>query len=309
VQDRDGARTHPLATAGIYTNAFKPIAPWVQSTGFRTHGLRHRALVTTDDSRVAEDFLVNSRLRRNDRESQASIQSYFFDANIVMLSMLGAGEDQGCPSVALPPSAPLRMELGEAISWRRSARVYSGDAMALEDLAAIVRSAAGSTGQAEVDLAGGERCTFRLRATPSAGGLYPIDVYAVAVNVTGLARAIYRYAPITDTLLRTGDEPALERLLQCFEVPDELISLGRANVVFLLVGRPWKTMRKYGARGMRFLFLEAGAITQHINLAAVAAGFGSVECGSVYDDEVHEVLQLDGVYEAVLHSVVVGAPA
>jgi SagB-type dehydrogenase family enzyme len=92
-------------------------------------------------------------------------------------------------------------------------------------------------------------------------------------------------------------------------VPDELISLGRANVVFLLVGRPWKTMRKYGARGMRFLFLEAGAITQHINLAAVAAGFGSVECGSVYDDEVHEVLQLDGVYEAVLHSVVVGAPA
>jgi SagB-type dehydrogenase family enzyme len=77
--------------------------------------------------------------------------------------------------------------------------------------------------------------------------------------------------------------------------------------LLLLVGRPWRSMRKYGARGMRHVFLEAGAMAEHVHLAATALGLGSVDCSSVYDDEAHEALGMDGLYEALLHVVVVGS--
>jgi nitroreductase len=57
---------------------------------------------------------------------------------------------------------------------------------------------------------------------------------------------------------------------------------------------------------MRHALLEAGAIAAHINLAAAALGLGSVDCSSLFDDEVHEALGVDGIYEAVVHAVVVG---
>jgi SagB-type dehydrogenase family enzyme len=65
-------------------------------------------------------------------------------------------------------------------------------------------------------------------------------------------------------------------------------------------------MRKYGPRGLRYLLIEAGAITQNIHLATQALGFASVDCASVVDAEVHEVLDIDGLYEALIHTIVIG---
>jgi SagB-type dehydrogenase family enzyme len=90
-------------------------------------------------------------------------------------------------------------------------------------------------------------------------------------------------------------------------MPDEQISVSRANAVFLLIGQPWKSMRKYGPRGLRLLFLEAGAISQNVHLATAALGLGSVDCASVYDDEAHEVLGLDGLHEVLLHVLILGS--
>jgi nitroreductase len=59
---------------------------------------------------------------------------------------------------------------------------------------------------------------------------------------------------------------------------------------------------------MRHVFLEAGAIAEHVNLAAAALGIGSVDSSSFYDDEVHEALGIDGVFEALVHAQVLGVP-
>jgi SagB-type dehydrogenase family enzyme len=67
-------------------------------------------------------------------------------------------------------------------------------------------------------------------------------------------------------------------------------------------------MRKYGNRGMRYVFLEAGAMAAHIELATTALGLGCVQCGSFYDDEAHEAMDFDGVYEALAHAVIIGVP-
>jgi SagB-type dehydrogenase family enzyme len=72
------------------------------------------------------------------------------------------------------------------------------------------------------------------------------------------------------------------------------------------VARPWRSMRKYGSRGVRYVFVEAGAIAQCVHLAAEALGVGTVDCASVYEDEAGDVMGIDGLFEQLVHTVVVG---
>jgi SagB-type dehydrogenase family enzyme len=148
----------------------------------------------------------------------------------------------------------------------------------------------------------------RFRTAPSGGGLYPIDVYAVSLRVTDLERGVYRYDPLSDSLVQVGGRVDVDKVLSAFAVPEELVTLAQAAAIFLLIGHPWRSMRKYGSRGARFLLIEAGAIAQNIGLTTEALGFGSVDCASVYDDEVHEAIRIDGLYEILLHTVIVGCP-
>jgi len=200
------------------------------------------------------------------------------------------------------------MELDKTLVRRRSRRVYTGDALPLSYLAAILRAAGGNTGSSEAILGSGEHRTMYFRAAPSAGALYPIDVYFGAVNVQGLTRQLYLYDPFGSRLIYLDEGASLTRAIDSFLVSDDTISLSQASGIFFLVAQPWRAMRKYGARGMRFVFMEAGAIAQNINLATVALGFGTVECASTVDDEINEALRLDGTFRAIVHTLVVGYP-
>lgn len=296
------------ANAAAYSNSYKVIDCWARSTGFRTNALRFSTLGHSNDPRIAEDFLINSRLRRNDRENEQSIANYFADGSVVMLSMLGQEINAGLHEIKLPEACRLHLELGEAIARRRSVRNFTGDAIELREVAALLRSAAGITCRAEVNLSGGGQSVLRFRSTASGGGLYPVDLYVAALNVNDLDRGLYRYGPVKEVLSKMGDSADVSSLLDCFCVPDDAISISRANLIFLLVGQPWRSMRKYGNRGMRFVFLEAGLIAQNIHLATVALGFGSVDCASIYDDEAHEAMNLDGLYQTLLHTIILGCP-
>jgi SagB-type dehydrogenase family enzyme len=309
-EDRLPAAPRGVDTATVaqelLANSYKSADPWVDSTGLRTHSLRHRTLSHSNDPRIAEEFLVNTRLRHHDRETEASIQSYFLDAGLATVARIGQVDEPAATKVSLPPSIRLRRDVDEILMGRRSRRQYTGDAIGVDFVATIVRSAAGVTGEATVDLAGGGETTLRFRVAPSGGGLYPVHLYVAAFFVTDLDRQLYRYEPLQDALVRCG---GVERLLEACAVSDDLISLRRASVVFLLVGQPWRSLRKYGPRGLRFLFLEAGAMTQNIHIATAALGLGSVDCASFYDDDVHALLRVDGVNEALIHAVVIGDPA
>jgi SagB-type dehydrogenase family enzyme len=291
-----------------YDNSFRAIDPWDGSTGFRTHMLHHRAGRYLTDCRLAEDFLINSRLSRGDRETESSIQSYFTDPGVLMLSMVGEYGKLGARSLELPAGRRLRLEFAESVLHRRSQRSYTGDAMDCEDFAAILRSAAAVTAEVNATGPGGSRAKLRFRAAASGGGLYPVDLGLVVLNVESIPTGLYRYDPVRDTLWETGGAEDVQSLLNCFSVPEESVSISRANVIFLLLGTPWRAMRKYGSRGLRLLLLEAGAIGQNLHLASVAAGYGSVDCASIYEDEANQILEADGLFETLLHTIIVGVP-
>jgi SagB-type dehydrogenase family enzyme len=297
-----------LANAAAAANSFKTVAPWARSTGFRTEELKLRALGSLPDCRVAEDFLLNSQFSRSSREGEASIQEYFTDASVVMLSLAGSEAAAPGSALSLPDSVELNMSLGDLLGSRRSCRSYTGDHMDLEYLATVLRSAAGVTAHGEVVLAHGERRTLGFRAAPSAGGLYPISLYVLALDVRGLEKAVYVYDPQGDQLVRRGGHAQVQRCLGGFCVPDELISISRANAVLLFVAQPWRSMRKYGPRGLRFAFMEVGCMAENVHLATAALGYGSVDCASYYEAELHAALGIDGVFQSLLHSVVIGCP-
>jgi SagB-type dehydrogenase family enzyme len=296
------ARYRLLALAA---SSYRPVQPWLESTGFRTHAARYGPAGPARDARVAEEFLINSRMARHDAEFACSVAGYFDAAAALALSQSGRGRGGGLPEVPLPGGAPMPMAVGDAIAARRSRRQYSGEPVRLAALASLLRAAAGETAAVEVEI-GDARGPHPLRAVSSAGGLYPIDLYVAALKIDGLEPGVYRYDAADDALRRRGDAGAAEGVRAAFSAPEELISLGRAGAILLFVATPWRSMRKYGPRGMRFVFLEAGAMAQAVHLAATALGLGAVDCASFYDDELGRPLGIDGAAEAVVHAVVLG---
>jgi SagB-type dehydrogenase family enzyme len=297
-----------VTLAAVYFNSFKSLAPRAMATGFRTNLLRHRQIGAGSRSpRPAEDFLLNSKLQRGDRENATSVETYFGDAGLKMLSL--AGTEPAPPGERpLTRGVELPMRFDAVVARRRTVRTFTGDHWDFDHLCTSLRVAAGVTRTASVSLMSGGEVTLNLRATPSGGGIYPVELHVVALRVEGLSRGAYRFNPTRDTLVHQGGEEAAERFVASCAVPDESISLSRACAVIALVGYPWRSMRKYGPRGLRLAFLEAGAIAEHLNLSVTALGYGSVDCASFFDVEAEEALGLDGHHQVLLHTVVIGCP-
>lgn len=300
--------THDLSPAVHATNGYRLTSPGVPGVGLRTHQLRYDNLSSGAFPRPAEEFLVASRFRRGDAETVLSIADYLTDAATTMLSRLDDGPEPEAPT-PLPAATRLGMSLDEAVRRRRSIRVFTGDALPLAYLAALLRLAGGVTAEGEAELTDGRTVTVPFRSVPSGGGLYPVELRVAATNVDRLEPGIYRYLPRRDVLVRDGDRASLAALLGTFFAPAELVTVEAAAAVVLLVATPWRSMRKYGPRGLRFALHEAGGIAQTLHLGATALGVGTVDYASYYDDEADAALGLDGVLHTLVHTVIVGWPA
>jgi SagB-type dehydrogenase family enzyme len=304
----------PIWFQAILDNNVKILDPWYGSSGFRTNHARFRSLGFDNSGRLAETFLLNTKLRRGDRETPASVGHYFTDDAKVLLSLNGLEGNGALASIELPPSLPLSLQLSKCLAVRRSQRTFTADPMPLAAVATLCRAAAGTTGRGRADLRVSDPAHVEIpfRSAPSAGGLYGIDLHIVAQHVHGLEKGLYMYQPRGDRLLlvRTQqNDRVVDRVTAASAYPDQTMTNSRAAFIALLVARPWKVLRKYGDRGLRYLFIEAGEITQNLHLAAVALGYGSVESASYYDDEMNEAIGVDGGTATTIHMVLVGLAA
>ncbi|MBE1493146.1 SagB-type dehydrogenase family enzyme [Amycolatopsis lexingtonensis] len=300
-----------FAQVSLGLNAYRPVTPDLRAVGVRTHQLRFDNLGVDQNAtaqRIAEEFLLASRLRAHDRDGQLSTSDYFGDMMVTVLAQL---DDDPVPpgrTVDLPERLPVTMQLDEAALRRRSVRGFSGDPVSLAELGTLLRIADGVTAEADVELLRGGHETFRFRTAPSGGGLYPIALHVAALDVTGLPAGLYRYQPVRDLLVREGDRGQMDRVLEAFDHPGTAIGLDTAAALVVMVATPWRSMRKYGPRGLRFALHEAGAIAQNMHLAVTALGLGSSDCASFLDDPLHTALGVDGTMRAAVHSVIVGRP-
>ena len=184
------------------------------------------------------------------------------------------------------------LSLEKAIETRRSKRDYTNKPISLVNLSQLLYLGLGITNSNQ-----------ELRSAPSAGALYPLEVYPVVYRVEGLPAGIYHYDIRNHKLeqLKAGDFRAkvvAGGLMQNF--------LGQGSVCFILSGIWQRTRWKYGERTYRYVLMEAGHVGQNLYLAATSLGLGACAVGAFFDDVLNNLLELDGISEAVLYLVSVG---
>ena len=190
------------------------------------------------------------------------------------------------------------MSVDQAIQNRRSVRSFSGTPLTLKDISQLLWAAQGITDS--------ER---NFRATPSAGHVFPMEVYLVAGNgsVKQLESGIYHYNPFNNTLEKIVEGDQRYNLSQAAHqqkwVNDAPISL-------VITGNYQKMRDKYPDEDLskRFVDMEAGHVGENIYLEAVSRGLGTVAIGSFYDDQMINLLKLPSA-ETPLYIYPVGFPA
>lgn len=182
-----------------------------------------------------------------------------------------------------------KMSLEEALAKRRSIRKFKPDKLTQEQIAQLLWAANGVNRP-------GQHCC---RTVPSAGALYPMEVYGVTPE------GIYHYVSDTHSLklVKVGDHrgPLAQAALG-----QRWVKQAPFNVV--ITGNYNKCNRKYGKRATRYVHIEAGHIGQNVLLEAVALGLGTVPVGAFIDDAVKKLLNLPDV-EIPLYIIPVGYPA
>ena len=198
----------------------------------------------------------------------------------------GVGEDVDLPE----PAVSGGMSVEQALRERRSVRAYTGEPLTLVEVGQLLWAAQGVT----TDWGG--------RTAPSAGALYPLELYVVAGAVDGLEAGVYRYEPSGHRVegIITGD---VREELSAVSLQQESVRDGAA--VFVLSGVYERTRSRYGDRAERYVHIEVGHAAQNLALQATALGLGCVVVGSFGDDDLKDLLAMS-VDESPLYVVPVG---
>src|SRR5208337_1543566 len=243
--------------------------------------------IEADQSALAELFHENSKHARSDyRIAQRIIM---MASNPMALAM--AESRKRYPSaqrIALTEEFPeARLGFDEAAITRRSQRNFDGSPFELGTIAKLLFFANGRTGSAPTH--DGRRQSFR--AAPSAGALYPIEVYLIALNAEEIAAGVYHHDNVENALelVKAGNfGQQLARATYTEEIEN-------AAIVIAMTGILIKTRIKYSERGYRFMLMEAGHIAENILLTANSLGLGAVPIGGFVDDEVDRLIDIDGL--------------
>ncbi|MDP4535124.1 SagB/ThcOx family dehydrogenase [Alkalimonas collagenimarina] len=230
------------------------------------------------------------------------IGAYLYDPRCVLEASRNKKLYQTCPITELPRPQRLSMALDDVFQNRISCRSFSGKDIGAQSLANILNALRVTRQGFSTEF---EEVPMVMRSYPSPGGLYPVEVYVLAVNSDEIEEGVYHYDFDAQNLARIRALPAKESLRLMFGDHDNMCTNTATYAVVMTAILPRSTV-KYEALGYRFALLESGIVGQHLSLAATAAGIGNLFWGSYYDDEIHDLIGLDGVEEIVTNFLWLG---
>jgi SagB-type dehydrogenase family enzyme len=199
------------------------------------------------------------------------------------------------PTISLPdPRLKGEMTLEEAILKRRSRRDFMDSPLTLGEVSQVLWAAQGITAETG------------LRAAPSAGALYPLELYLVVgkQGVEGLEEGVYQYLPHSHSLQLILGEDVRQTLAR---LSVQQMFIAEAPLSLLITAEYERTTKKYGDRGVRYVHMEAGHAAQNVYLQAEALGLGTVTIGAFQDEEISEALNLPQSYR-LLYVMPIGHP-
>ncbi len=206
-------------------------------------------------------------------------------------------EYAGSPLIQLPTDVDFAsLSLDVALKVRKSIRRYANKPVTLEQLSYLVWAASGVQRVEQ---------GFAFRTAPSAGGLFPIETYLVVNNVADIPKGLYHYRVAQHALeiLRPGEHGA-----DLAEAAMSQSTCAHSAFVFIWTSIFQRTRWKYGDRAYRYIYLDAGHIAENVALTAAAMGIGTCQIAAIFDDEVNEIIGVDGTEESAIYLTTVGVP-
>lgn len=191
-----------------------------------------------------------------------------------------------------------KVSLLDAMSKRTSGRAFRPEPVTWKDLSALLNVAYGWNDERQVER--GED-TIDFRFVPSAGRLYPLEIYLSTPSDDEDICNLWHYEPNDHSLARIL-RPKVEELHAVLAEPPAPPPPTLVFVTGVLPRLSWK----YDERAYRYALMEAGHVGQNLQLAATALGLSACPVASFYDDAVHDLLGVDGVTEVVLYCFFLG---
>lgn len=188
------------------------------------------------------------------------------------------------------------VDLTQAIGNRKSHRVYLDQSLSREELAYLLWCTQGVRGKRFQGHA--------YRTVPSAGCRHAFETYLAVFNVDDIEPGVYRYLPLSHQLV--------------FEFEDELLSEkmiiaslnqpypGKSAVTFIWSAVPYRMEWRYGLAAHKVIALDAGHVCQNLYLACEAVNAGTCAIAAYDQEELDELLGLDGEEEFSIYLAPVG---
>jgi len=188
------------------------------------------------------------------------------------------------------PKPDGKTSVERALSTRRTQRQFQTKALTREQLSQLLWSAYGITAPP------------RFRTAPSAGGTYPLEIYVAVGTVKGIEPGLYKYSPREHKITRTINTDIRTDLTQA-ALDQKMINAAPVTLIFTAVFD--RTTARYGERGVRYVWMEAGHSAQNVYLQATALHLGTCAIGAFEDKKLAALLQLPPK-EAPLYLMPVG---
>jgi SagB-type dehydrogenase family enzyme len=260
------------------------------------------SLVNPPDPSLSEIFHENTKLHAASLPNAkwASAQ-YSFDE---LAAMANARKSyHSLPSIGLAYGERPDPSFQSVVQHRRTVRRFDPSPMSFEALSWILDVSYGVTSEGDSH---SSAFAQRYRAAPSAGALYPAEIYLYARKVAQLAEGLYHYSPEIRVLTEIC---AGEQVTAVWQACCEQDYAKQAAATIFITGVFERTKSKYGERGYRYVLLDIGHLGENLCLATTASGLAMMTTCGFFDDDVNRLLGVDGLNEAVVYVAFLGPKA
>lgn len=212
--------------------------------------------------------------------------------------------EKPCPQDALRVDLPgpadwkeqYRADLVTAIGARKSRRAFLKESISLDALACLLWCTQG--------LRGSVHNGHAYRNVPSAGCRHSFETYLAVFRVDGLEPGMYRYLPLSHQLVfEFADDMLPQKMIHA--------SLGQAYpgksaVTFIWTAVAFRMEWRYGLAAHKVIALDAGHVCQNLYLACETIGAGTCAIAAYDQEEMDELLGIDGEEEFTIYLAPVG---
>jgi SagB-type dehydrogenase family enzyme len=207
--------------------------------------------------------------------------------------------DKTQPVIKLPtPSEVITefVDVRKIIEQRKSIRNYSEVPLTIDQLSYLLWC---TQGVKEVF-----QGATTIRNVPSAGARHAFETYLLINNVDGITPGLYRFLVLEHSLIRVLlDKDIADKITKACLNQHFIKS---SAVTFIWIAVPYRMNWRYGERGYRYLYLDAGHVCQNLYISAESINCGTCAIAAYSDDELNQILGLDGKEQFVIYLATVG---